>query len=289
MIEVQIKNNNLFNKLKKYAIYSSELTHVCSFRNELENLLLNEGLTEIYKGDKIAQKSSEMEKEIPILTITGRNIMKLENATSEMLHFVGVRSEFDPTIPVRNMKEVALLINNGLIKPDDKFNNLYTKLSYRDKISSLVCANVKFYSVGKLIDFIDPNATFTSLKFNDCNEKQLCYKQMTVKIIKDIKNYDKYDELTCQIVNSEQKIILRFYNRPLVLKSISFLNNIINIACNKITEDNYCVLRTIDPIILPRDLDFIKSTYVSPKTRQIPADLWRNAYYEFMYRYERKE
>ncbi len=283
MIEVQIKNEELYKRLKQYAIYSSDLTHVCSFRDELEPMLQESGIFDIFRDERNRKMSSSL----PKLTIVNGNVMKLEGAPAEMLHFVGVRSEMDPTIPVSRMHEVHLLVAAGLVEPDERFKRLYSRLGYRDKIESLVCAKVRFRELGKLTDYIDPSATFQSMKFNDCREKPLVYRQMNVKIVKALEPKEKWDEIVCQTTDTAkpQRIILQFYNRPIILKSIAFLENRISIAFSKITETPYGSLRTIDPVILPKGLEFIKDVAVGPKSRQIPADLWRNAYYEFMFRY----
>ena len=276
MIEVQIKSRELYNELKQYASYCSDLTLVCSFRNELSDLLKEYGVifNEIKK-----------EKIMPTLTITGKNIMKLENAPAEMLYFVGVRSEYDPTIPIKYMNEVRLLIKHGLVKRSDRFNKLYSKLGYRSKIQDLIAANVKFYGKGKVTDFVDPEATIQSLKFNEATEKPIVYKQMKVKILSGLEKKDKYDEFIGKD-QSGNRIVLRFYNRSIILKSIAFKGNEISIATTKVqvqSNDDHVIY---DPIILPEDLLFIKDIMYSPNNRKIPIDLWRNIFYEFKYRYE---
>lgn len=276
MIEVQIKSKELYNELKQYASYCSDLTLVCSFRDELSDLLKEYG---------VAFEEIKKEKTTPTLTITGRNIMKLENAPAEMLYFVGVRSEYDPTIPIRCMNEVRLLIKNGLVNRTERFNKLYSKIGYRSKIHDLISANVKFYGKGKLTDYIDPDATIQSLKFNDCVEKPIIYKQMKIKILTPLEKKDKWDEFTGKN-QSGNRVVLRFYNRSIILKSIAFKGNEISIATTKVlvqSNDDHVVY---DPIILPEGLNLIKDIMYSPKSRAIPIDLYRNALYEFLYRYE---
>lgn len=276
MIEVQIKNKELYHELKQYANYHSDLTLVCSFRDELGDLLKEYG---------VSFEEKEQEKTIPILDITGRNVMILKNAPAEMLYFVGVRSEYDPTIPIRCMNEVSMLIKNNLVELAPKFKNLYSKLSYRSKISDLIAANVKFYGKGKLTDFIDANLTIQSLKFNDCVEKDIIYKQLDLKVTSPIIKQSKYDEFNC-VDKFGNNFILRFYNRSLILKSIAFKNNEISVAATKVfvqDNDDHIIY---DPIILPKGLQLIKDTMYTPTSRAIPIDLYRNAMYEFMYRYE---
>lgn len=277
MIEVQIKSRELFNELKQYANYSSELTLVCSFRDELAELLKEYGVNDFEEKEKI--------EKIPILDITGRNIMKLEGAPAEMLYFVGVRSEFDPTIPIRCMNEVRLLIKNNLVECTEKFNKLYSKLGYRSKISDLISANVKFYNKGKLVDYIDSNLTIQSLKFTDCIEKPIVYKQVNMKILSPLVKKDKYDEFIGKD-SYGNNIVLRFYNRSNILKSIAFKGNEISIATNKVLVQNNNDHIIYDPIILPKNLNFTKDIMYSPTNRTVPIELYRNALYEFMYRYE---
>ena len=278
MIEVQIKSLELYNELKKYASYNSDLTKVCAFRDELSDML---------KWYGVEFEEIEKPKIKPTLTITGRNIMKLENAPAEMLFFVGVRTEYDPTISINFMHEVNQLIESSSIIVDDKFKKIYSKLSYRSKISDLICANINFRGKGKLIDFIDPNLTIQSLKINDCIEKQINYKQIYLKVIENIDKKDKYLEVKCKNLDSKisQNIILRFYGKNPLLKTILFKNNKFSISTSKITEDEKNNLIIYDPIILPENLDLIKDIMYTPKSRNIPVDLYRNALYEFHCRY----
>lgn len=284
MIEVQIKDKELYERFKRYASYSSDITQVCSFRDELESMLTENGIGGIFKSQNTSKKS------LPLLTITGRNIMKLEGAAPEMLMFVGVRSEFDPTIPLKYMEEVGMLVKNKLVQTSKKFDELYSKLGYNDKISSLVCANVKFSKIGKLTDYIDGDLTMRGMGFNDPKETDISFKQAEVRIVSPLKqSTSRYEYVNAQLLDgSNNWINLRFYAAPIIMKSIMFEENRINIACRKITEDTNGTLTTIDPLILPRGLNYFNVKSVGPKTRQIPADLWRNAYYEFMFRYGRE-
>ena len=278
MIEIQLKSIELYNKVKQYANYQSDLTMVCSFRDELSDILKEYGLT-------FEEKVDEKAKEIPILDIQGRNVMKLVGAPAEMLYFVGVRSEFDPTIPIRCMNEVRMLIKNNLVTRSDKFNKLYSKLGYRSKINELIAANVKFYGKGKLTDIVDGGLTIQTLKFNDCKEKPIIYKQIDMKVLSPLERKEKYDIFTGKD-QSGNKVILRFYNGPLILKSIAFQGNKISIATTKVVVQSNGDFVVTDPIILPNNLQFIKDIMFTPPNRAIPVDLYRNSMYEFMYRYE---
>lgn len=283
MIETQFKNRELYNEMKKYAIYSSDITMVCAFRDELADLLISENVE--FNYDKDHKETDNKEK--PILTIEGKNIMKLINAPAEMLHFVGVRSEFDPTIPIRFMDEVSKLVDNNLIKTDEKFNKLYSHLSYNSKVNDLVCANVKFYGKGKLTDYLDGNSTLRSLNVSEHKETPVMYKQMSLKVMEPIQEKDRTSYITCKLINEipERKVILQFYNPTILLRSIAFRGNLINISTTKVIENNDESFTIINPIILPNGLNLTDDVSISPKSRSVPADLWRNAYYEFMYRY----
>lgn len=282
MIEVQLKVKEIYEELKRYAIYNSDLTQVCSFRNELAPLLKEYNI----EFDQENCEDSKT-KNKPILTITGKNIMKLVNAPAEMLHYVGVRSEYDPTIPITYMSEVKKLIDSNLVTVDDKFKNLYSKMNYKSKIKDLICANVNFYGKGKLTNYIDENASIQSLKINNCKIKEIAVKQLKLKVLDGLNTDNKYHEIKCKISDSKttQLIVLRFYNKTNILKSIAFKSNIISIITNKITEENQNYLVIYDPIIIPEGLNIIKETVYTPDNRSIPVELYRNALNEFIYRY----
>lgn len=283
MIEIQIYEKELYDELKQYAIYSSDLTHVCSFRDSMSDILKSKGLV-------FEEVKQEIRK--PLLTITGRNIMKLEHAPAEMLYFVGCRTEYDPTIPVRFMNEVRLLIESGLVEVSDKFKEVYSKMGYRNKINDLVCSNIKFYGKGKLTDFIDGDLTIQSLKLNDLREKPIIYKQMHLIVEDALTDQVKYVEMKCKTYNPdkcgtipEHNVTLRFYVRNPLLKTIAFKGNKISIATSKITEGKNNNFVIYDPFIIPQGLNYTKDIMYTPKTRTIPVELFRMAMYEFICRY----
>lgn len=297
MIEVQITDKQLYNRMKSFASYHSDITGVCAFRNELLETLRENGV-EI--DQEIIAESRK--RPLPTITIVDGNVIKLQNAPAEMLYYCGVRSEFDPTVSVRFMHEIDLILRNKLVKADKKFLDVYGKLGYRDKIESLVCAKVKFHGKGKLTDFIDSSLTLQSMKFPDTIKKEVKYKQMLVKIIAHPNNNptdssavienDRFNEayaIECDrngIPLPGRMICLRFYNRPIILKSILFIGNKINIACQRISEIGNGILVSYDPLILPEGLSLSCDTAYSPPNRSIPADLYRNALFEFQCRYD---
>lgn len=297
MIEIQIRDEQLYCSVKQYAEYSSDLTRVCSFRDEMAPLLQEVGIQ--------VEVKNPVKKELPVLTIKGKNIMELKNAPAEMLHYVGVRSEYDPTIAVTMMHEVSILVENHLVQCDERFKELYGKLGYRGKIQQLVCASVKFYGKGKLLDFIDGGLSIQSLNFPDCKTKSIPYKQLRVKITElngkwddlslqadgdVVKHEAKWDEVhgfQCDSQGApmkDGKIIIRFYQRPIILRGILFKGNRINILCPKISETDGSLL-TYDPIIIPDGLKMREDVMITPPNRKIPALLYRNAYDEFKLRY----
>jgi hypothetical protein len=295
LIEVQIKEKELYERLKGQASYCSDLTQVCAFRDEMLEVLQESGVDVDHRYAK-AIKPKE-----PVLTIVQKNVMKIVDGSAEMLYFCGVRSEYDPTISVRFMHEINLLLNAGLVKTDEKFREVYGKLGYRDKINALVCAKVKLQGKGKLVDFIDGELSLQSMKFPDVKEKEMLYKQMLVKVIRRpndnstdssvVLEGDRYHEAFAVECTKEgvpipnRMICLRFYNRPVILRSILYEGSKINIACRKITELHGDVLSTYDPLVIPNGLDLRKDVAYSPPNRSIPADLYRNALFEFQCRY----
>lgn len=283
MIEVQIKDRAKYNELKQYAGYSSDLTQVCSFRDEIAPILEENG---------IAFDKPEVSKDKPKITIQGKNIMKLVNASPEMLYFVGCRTEFDPTIPVRYMDEVVQLIEQKLVVRTKRFNEVYSPIGYRAKISELVCGGVKFYGKGRLYDFIDKDLTFQSMNFNSCKENKIYYKQMKVRVLEPMEDKGKYMQVKASY--GKQPVIIRIYGGKTnnLLKSIFYKNHEVNIATSKVTDADISggkTLMVFDPIILPEGMHYRYASVFTPPNRKIPYDLYRFARSEFMYRYTANE
>lgn len=299
-IEVQLEKEK-YEDLKQYAEYASDLTRVCSFPSKLKMLLVEHGVE--FDGH------GAVKEEKPILTITGRNIMKIENGEPELLHFLGCVSEFDPTVPLDYVDRVKMLIDKKVIIPDKKFRDLYSKMNYKSKIGDLISGNVKFYGKGKLIEYIDPELTMRSMNFSTYTEKEVNYKFMSVKIVQRTAFPDEHDadgnsnkriptmhegskyneiwavELDKKGRETYNEIILRFYQRSPLLKGIFFQGNIVKIAAVKFAEEDN-KLKTYDPVILPGGFVLSKEIVSTPPDRKIPLNLARNAYSEFLLRYD---
>ena len=85
---------------------------------------------------------------------------------------------------------------------------------------------------------------------------------------------------------SGNKIILKFYNKPIILKSIAFYGNEIFIKTKKVSMNDKGDYIVYDPIVVPFEPKNNFDLIYSQAGRKIPADLWRNAFYEFQCRYE---
>lgn len=277
MIEIQLNDPRVYEKLKDYASYRSDITRVCAFRDDMAAMLASNGV--VLDGEV-----SEREVVKASLSITNRRVMELQNASPEMLHFLSVRSEFDPTIPVGKMHEVHKLIESGLVDVNPKFNELYSHLGYRDKISELICSSIKFYNKGRITDFIDGDLTITSMNFNKLREKEIVYSQVELTVTSPLTQEGRTKQFRAvDVENPERIFFLKFYNTPQILRSIAFEGNRISVAMSKILQVGKYLTST-DPIILPIGLNWRKDTLYRPITRQIPADLVRTAFYEFLYR-----
>lgn len=310
MLEAQLTKEQL-SILGGYAIYKSEITGVCSFNDRLMNLLQSmgvpfqildsEGFPVNMDGDQetipdtsLAQTVLKVEK--PLATIVRRNVIKIEHATPEVLHFCGVQSEYDPTISVRDVGQLHALLKSGVVKADQSFEQLYAPLNYRGKLQDLVCANVGLKGKGKLLDYLDGTLTFMSMKFNDRKEKITQLKCMDVEAVVP-KNGDGVVQAAERGVNvylmelkgghrSGQGLIAHFYSVPPVLRSIFVPGAVVHLGLYRIREGKNGVLLTDDPVIFPDGLQMDEMTFVSPPNRSVPADLWRNAFFEFQMRYD---
>lgn len=305
MIEAQLTQEQ-YDLLSGYAAYSSPMTRVCSFGDRLSHLLKEQGvsfqfldaegfpLEEWRTVDSWGHFVPSQQK--PVATIIRKNVIKIEHASPELLHFCGIQSEYDPTVSIRDLDRLSLLIKAGAVQTDEVFEKTYTKLSYNNKIESLVCANVSLRGKGKLTDYISANLTFRSTTFNAPKEKPLHFKLMDVEAV-----VPKNGEGTVQAADrgvlvylmelkngkrTGQGVIAHFYTAPPILRSIFVPGSVTTIGIQKLKEDSRGVFLTDDPVIFPSELKLNDMVWVSPPDRKVPADLWRNAYHEFQLRYD---
>lgn len=286
MLEVVVKDEKVYQELKSMAVYASDLTHVCAFRDSMLQMLLDRGV-------ELDMEALDDQESIPELTLVDGNVMKVVGGQPELLHFLGVRSEFDPTVPLGSMENVHRLLEAGLLKPDKKWLELYKKMGYRDHIKDLVCSKVRFHGKGKLLDAIDGSLTVQSLHFPDAKVKEIPMKQMVLRVVRKVEDVDneRFSQANAYQCDrngqpvQELKVVVRFYNKCPILSSIFWQGATVTVSTGKVQELHDGTLVMYDPIVLPRGLDLKQDTMVSPPDRKVPADLWRNAYYEFMCRY----
>lgn len=297
MLELQVSDENVYKKLKEYSIYHSDRTHVLLISDKFKEMIKENAISHYQEYNELGKIDNEIKGSKPILTIKGKNIMELVNASDSMMHFVGIRSASDPTIPIVYTSRVLKLIENDLIELDDKFQKLYYKLVYKNKINELVCANVKFSRIGRLTDYIEGELPITSLKFGSIDKKnpktgeslatykevKINYRQLQLELIE---RYNTDGYIKCKICNSSsnQVVLIRFFTKVPLLRSILYKGATINVAASKIRENRDYDWVIDEPIILPEGLDYREDTTVTTIKRDIPADHFRNAYYEFVLR-----
>lgn len=301
MVEAQL-NNEQFEHLSRYALYSSKNTLVCSFNDRMISMLKSNNVDFVHldeNGFPISENVYiQMKRAVPTISIVRNKVMLLQNATPEIMHFCGIRSESDPTVPLSHVGRVHMLLKEGLLNADEKFADLYTPMGYRGKIKDLICAEIKFYGKGRITDFIDGDLTVQMMHFVDAKVKEIMYKCMSVEaVVPDsvetpMVETGRSNTVYLMELDKDGKrtgfgIEAQFFSTPAILRSIFLPGWCGRIACSKIREGrNDKVLNVTDPIILPNDLVMHSEEFVSPPDRKIPADLWRYAYYEFNMRYD---
>ena len=302
MIEIQIREKEKYDKLKHNASYFSDITRICQFRDEMRPLLVDNDI--FNESNVFLETSYNKPAQKPTLTIRGRNVAALKGASAEMLHFVGCRSEVDPTIALKDIGRLKYLIDSDLVEVDEKFLNAYSTMSYNSKVGELICANVSFYRVGRITDKLDKDLTMRAFRFSEAVEQVVKYRQFNnLEVIGPLEisgniaiipcKQANSDSLNTDDGNSKQIIKIKFYGPTDILKSISFKGNIINVATKKISSfyDKTIkkeVVMINEPIIVPNGLDFSREVVYTPPFRgsasNIFADQWRMAWNEFQIR-----
>ena len=276
MIEIQIKDEKLYKKYKEFSSYHSDYTKVLELRDEMYDALIDDGL-------HVEKEQIEYQK--PVFTIQGRRIMKILNATPEMLYYLGVRTINDTTIANQDMRQVYELASQGLVDVDEKFRNVYSHLGYRNKINELICSTLYYRDSGRLTDQIDGVSTIQSMKLPDVVERDIPIHEKEIIISGQIVDYKKTWVITGKTKEGEN-VRITFYNKPQVLRSIAFPGHKINIAFPKAEFDKGTYYIT-DPLILPKGFKiFPYKGYRSPNPRKIVSLHFLNAYWEFKIRNE---
>ena len=123
----------------------------------------------------------------------------------------------------------------------------------------------------------------TSLGFTKVSKRHVAYRQIKFTVTKTI-NRQGNKSVTEGISELGSRHVLTFYGSKPILNQIFFKGNVVNIAFKKAGKYKTRIYIN-DPIIVPNGMQLVSRDIPQYRKRDIPTQLYYNAYYEFMYRY----
>lgn len=290
MVEVQL-NQALYDALKSYAGYHSDVTRVCAFRDSLVPLLLEHGVP----LEHDCRMRVGVDRKATISVVQGK-VMKVDHAEPDMLLFLGCGSEMDPTVSIFDIQQVKILLDAGLLIPNTDFLELYGPMTMSGHVGELVCSGVRVRGTGRLVDFLNKSATLQSLNILDAKVKPV----NILTVHGEVQplpggdghvNGDRYVSATVKAENGI-RVEARFFSRSPLLLSELRPGNRITLGVTKVVERmektgdgrEQEVWYVSDPMFLPRGLRLECMDFLSPSRRGVPAALWRCAVHEALLR-----
>lgn len=282
MIEVQIKNEELFNKFKQMASYSSELTGICSFNENMLELLESNGV--------LIDQNQIKEKQQAIITMNG-NVMEVKNSTPEILAFLGNKSETDYEISVFYMDRVHMLILAGILEPDEKFKNFYSRVEDTDDLSILLYGNKRLQGENAY-EIFKEKLDKETITLADCPFTEEDYRTKDLSYVTDEVTFTSNLELNSNgkgyfveaVSKNGRKYYITFYIRPTGLQRlIMYKGGSANIAFTSSRSQGVATFIS-SPEILPEGFNMKLVKMYTPYKRIPKVNTWRALFYEYKYR-----
>lgn len=142
MIQTQILDKDVFDDLKQYATYSSELTGVLELPDKFRGKIPTEY--------KIFQKLDDDKISVDW---DGKSSFVVNGTIEDSLRiYLGMFNPYVRTVSIKDIRKIYALLNHGIIEEGQSFANYFYPLGEDARIGDLVYADKKRNCSGKKID-----------------------------------------------------------------------------------------------------------------------------------------
>lgn len=286
-IELQLTDKEEYERLKKYAFYSSDRTMVLELPDECSSL--------ISQNAKIETIDSKIFVDYKNMKWT------FENITDELRYFIGDIYGGKPEYKFETITYIPALVQQGIVILGDGAKTVFKKLNKLAKISDLECINKKYKLNGKQNTFdsvLDEELIYifseplTKVKYISTREAEIINAVQS----KDNKGKDFLD-VSMQVVEQgyPKTVTTKIYYMPRIMHNNSPLMSLMKVGnkLNALIEDKSefgkpenLIFAGIAPISYSQKEEIIVSPNkkVKKDLGKLPVALYRIAYSEYMLR-----
>lgn len=140
MLEVQIKDKELFNKLKEFASYYSDTTKVLCLPDSCRSKI------------PIEYSVSQVIDDKPVLKYDNGKI-KIEPMTDEIRCYLDMFKNWQYSIPLKSMEKLQSLVEGDAVIIDGSFKAEFNRLPASAKVKDLSISSKRYKVNGKMFSF----------------------------------------------------------------------------------------------------------------------------------------
>lgn len=277
MYEAQILDKEVFSRVKKWAVYSSERTGVVSVEDENRGVI-PAGIKVYHTGDAL----------IPLVSFE-KSRFEISNIDDQTKSYLNIYGAFGTSVGLINSERMYNILSSIDYETDASFNSMLYPLNQNSRVGELISSGGVYFNRKKV-------------KFTD-DQKKLRLKQvfsnMNIETINKRSQRMKITSVTKSIVNNgiqKTDISCQYKNQDSSIADFSFsIYGKVNPSIEGLLKSGSLINVLVDDKgryseLLPYYLKVDSVTRVSPSKeakkllKGIPVAVFRAAYYEYKIR-----
>lgn len=274
MLEVQIKDEKLFDRLKAHASYYSDVTKVLclpdSFRSKIP----------------VEYSVYQVMEDKPILKYEDGKI-KIDPMTDEIRCYLGMFKNWQYSVSLNDMERLQSLVENDIFVVDGSFKAEFTRLPSNAKVKDLNVASKGYRTNGKTFKF----SSIEDVKLVDLfrgitfTEKKVSTKE--IKIVDFAKGTDRTSkervEISFQCEDNNGNIVSK---SAYVYKNIDPIMTLLNDSneVNTLFDENDNIVTFLPKEMEVDSIKVYSQSKSSKKLAKLPVAMFRLAYAEYLIR-----
>ena len=274
MLEVQIKDRELFNKLKEFASYSSEITKVLCLPDSYRNKI------------PVEYSVSQVIDDKPVLKYDNEKI-KIEPMTDEIRCYLDMFKNWQYSVSLKSMEKLQSLVDGNAVAIDGSFKAEFNRLPVSAKVKDLSISSKRYKVNGKMFSFssIEDVRLVDLFRGITFTEKKMVSKK--IKVIDFANGTDSRMrnrvELSFQCEDDNGDIASK---STYIYKNIDPIMTLLNDSneVNVLFDKNNNIITFLPKDMRVNSIKVYSQSKSSKKIAKLPVSMFRLAYAEYLIR-----
>lgn len=274
MLEVQIKDKELFNKLKEFASYSSEITKVLCLPDSYRSKI------------PIEYSVSQVINDKPVLKYDNGKI-KIEPMTDEIRCYLDMFRNWQYSVSLKSMEKLQSLVDGNAVIIDGSFKAEFNRLPVIAEVKDLSISSKRYKTNGKMFNFssIEDVRLVDLFRGITFTEKKMVSKK--IKVIDFANGTDSRMrsrvELSFQCEDDNGDIVSQ---STYIYKNIDPIMTLLNDSSevNALFDKNNNIVTFLPKDMKVNSIKVYSQSKSSKKIAKLPVSMFRLAYAEYLIR-----